>query len=212
MSGCHSLLPQRVGWPTLNVTAGAAAWLAACNLARLTTRSSWLWASPCPLRVTESRLSPPPPPNSATGTPKGVDAYVPLLFTILNEGVSPLLPANLKAAGLSINATFTPTWGESNLKHVVNGELVVDGLYMWVRVGVGHREGAWSLIRAACQCWTPSAAVCLLACLPAVEGQQPPADSPLPPQNRLPLLQPSWAGSKAGLHRALCDGWHGKRG
>ncbi|KAI7843651.1 hypothetical protein COHA_002890 [Chlorella ohadii] len=61
--------------------------------------------------------------DSASGTPQGVDSIVPLLFTILDEGASPLLPDSMKAAGVGMAATFTPTWGESNLKHVVNGYL-----------------------------------------------------------------------------------------
>lgn len=53
--------------------------------------------------------------------PKDVDALQPLLFTIVDEAASPLLPANLAAAGLGLAATQGPAWGESNLKHVING-------------------------------------------------------------------------------------------
>ena len=36
------------------------------------------------------------PPCSTSGTPEGVDSIVPLLFTILDEGASPLLPDSMK--------------------------------------------------------------------------------------------------------------------
>lgn len=45
----------------------------------------------CPCAV-----SPAPALCSASGTPKGVDSIVPLLFTILDEGASPLLPDSMK--------------------------------------------------------------------------------------------------------------------
>ncbi|PSC72045.1 multicopper ferroxidase [Micractinium conductrix] len=55
--------------------------------------------------------------------PTGVTAMVPLLFTIMDESISPYLPQNLEAAGLGLAATYDPAWGESNLKHVINGYL-----------------------------------------------------------------------------------------
>ncbi|EFN54070.1 hypothetical protein CHLNCDRAFT_58397 [Chlorella variabilis] len=61
--------------------------------------------------------------SKAGDLPQGVDAMVPLLFTILNEAVSPYLQQNLEAAGLGVAATYEPVWGESNLKHAINGYL-----------------------------------------------------------------------------------------
>lgn len=61
-------------------------------------------------------------PCSTTGLPAGVDALVPLLFNIQDEGSSPLLDQNMAAANLSVAATFDPAWGESNLMHSINGE------------------------------------------------------------------------------------------
>ncbi|KAL4440358.1 hypothetical protein ABPG75_003359 [Micractinium tetrahymenae] len=59
--------------------------------------------------------------DSTTGLPTGVDALVPLLFNVQDEGSSPLLQQNMAAANLSVAATFGATWGESNLMHSING-------------------------------------------------------------------------------------------
>ena len=159
---------------------------------------------------------------SASGAPKGVDALLPLLFTILDEGASPLLPDSMKvrarggaagwcwadgqachslggkraavhtpgcgiapctaqaqapvaaahacscldwctprlppapgclqAAGLGAAATFSPTWGESNLKHVING---APARQPWQRCAAFVCCAAWRLS------WR-SAAVCFI--------------------------------------------------
>ncbi|KAI3431459.1 hypothetical protein D9Q98_004511 [Chlorella vulgaris] len=59
--------------------------------------------------------------KGASEVPEGVDEMLPLLFTIMDEGASPLLQQSMDAAGLSVAATFQPAWGESNLKHNING-------------------------------------------------------------------------------------------
>lgn len=43
---------------------------------------------------------------SASEVPEGVDEMLPLLFTIMDEGASPLLQQSMDAAGLSVAATF----------------------------------------------------------------------------------------------------------
>lgn len=55
------------------------------------------------------------------GLPAGVTSLVPLLFTITDEGASPYIEQNKAAAGLGATANFGPGWGESNLKHAING-------------------------------------------------------------------------------------------
>lgn len=53
--------------------------------------------------------------SKAGDLPQGVDAMVPLLFTILNEAVSPYLQQNLEAAGLGVAATYEREQGPGRL-------------------------------------------------------------------------------------------------
>lgn len=45
-----------------------------------------------------------------------------------------------QAAGVGMAATFTPTWGESNLKHVVNGGLAFHTSRF--HIGIWPHQGA----------------------------------------------------------------------